>query len=321
MTFKSRLRAFVLKLVAGALVGEKGNEGSDAIGTLHVSDWVPFENNHLGFFTIYDGDFAKYIQDFADKTSFVFDTVFPHVVGAPPTPVAKNAQAFYQWALEQQLSAHRVLQRLSRPLGSRHSSPAGRSQVTIGHHSIALVSPGHEPDQSGGTRWPRRTQHKQHWRRRGGGFFAERFGRRHENPETNGDSAATEKSALDLADIQGFILRGYRMPMLRHFLLTVGNSGTRAQATWTARQRRRIRRPANHDCRGLARGVRARTGRQSHGGPASQARLLPQHRDHLARTGGAGDTRTRPTAIFQVITKASPVSFRRILHTLTVFSL
>ena len=28
-------------------------------------------------------------------------------------------------------------------------------------------------------------------------------------------------SALDLADIQGFVLRGYRMPMVRHFLLTV----------------------------------------------------------------------------------------------------
>src|SRR6476620_3033572 len=28
--------------------------------------------------------------------------------------------------------------------------------------------------------------------------------------------------ALDLDDIQGFILSGYRMPMVRHFLLTVG---------------------------------------------------------------------------------------------------
>ena len=28
--------------------------------------------------------------------------------------------------------------------------------------------------------------------------------------------------ALELADIQGFILRAYRMPMVRHFLLTVG---------------------------------------------------------------------------------------------------
>ena len=30
-----------------------------------------------------------------------------------------------------------------------------------------------------------------------------------------------DKSALDFADIQGFILRGYRMPMVRHFLLAV----------------------------------------------------------------------------------------------------
>ncbi len=55
-----------------------------------------------------------------------------------------------------------------------------------------------------------------------GGFFADCLvGGGMKNPETNGDSAATEKSALDLADIQGFILRGYRMPMVRHFLLTV----------------------------------------------------------------------------------------------------
>ena len=45
---------------------------------------------------------------------------------------------------------------------------------------------------------------------------------RHEPLGTDGDSAAVEASALDLADIQGFILRAYRMPMVRHFLLTVG---------------------------------------------------------------------------------------------------
>ena len=38
----------------------------------------------------------------------------------------------------------------------------------------------------------------------------------------NGDSAAVEAPALELADIQGFVLRAYRMPMVRHFLLTVG---------------------------------------------------------------------------------------------------
>ena len=100
MAFKSRLRGFVLKLIGKAVVGEKGHRASDAIGTLHVAHFVPFEKNHLGFFTIFDGDFAKYIQDFADKNALIFDTLFPHVVGAPPTPVAKNAQAFYQWALD-----------------------------------------------------------------------------------------------------------------------------------------------------------------------------------------------------------------------------
>ena len=36
---------------------------------------------------------------------------------------------------------------------------------------------------------------------------------------------AVEESALDLADIQGFVLRAYRMLMVRHFLLAVGDSG------------------------------------------------------------------------------------------------
>ena len=39
---------------------------------------------------------------------------------------------------------------------------------------------------------------------------------------TDGHAAGMEEPALDLADIQGFVLRGYRMPMVRHFLLTVG---------------------------------------------------------------------------------------------------
>ena len=41
----------------------------------------------------------------------------------------------------------------------------------------------------------------------------------------NGDVGALEEAGLDLADIQGFVLRGYAMPMLRHFLFTVGNPG------------------------------------------------------------------------------------------------
>ena len=100
MSFKSRLQSFAVKLVAKTLVGEKGHKASDSLGTLHVAHFVPFEHNHIGFFTVFDGDMKKYFQDFAEKTSFVFDSLFPHVIGAPPTPVAKNAQAFYQWGLD-----------------------------------------------------------------------------------------------------------------------------------------------------------------------------------------------------------------------------
>ena len=58
----------------------------------------------------------------------------------------------------------------------------------------------------------------------GAGLLGRLFGRReHENPAPDGDSGNAKTSALDLADIQGFILRGYRMPMLRHFLLEVEN--------------------------------------------------------------------------------------------------
>ncbi len=100
MSVKSRVEGFLLKLLGPALIGEKGHKASDALGTLHLAHFVPFENNHLGFFTVYDGSVEKYFQDFADKTSFTFDSLFPHVVGAPPTPVAKNAGAFLQWGLE-----------------------------------------------------------------------------------------------------------------------------------------------------------------------------------------------------------------------------
>ena len=59
-----------------------------------------------------------------------------------------------------------------------------------------------------------------------GGLFHRIFGRGgHEAPKPNGHLGPGEKGTLDLADIQGFILRGYRMPMVRHFLLTVNVPG------------------------------------------------------------------------------------------------
>ena len=61
MAFKSRLQGFVVKTIAPALIEEKAYKASDSLGTLHVAHFVQFENNHVGFFTVYDGDFEKYI--------------------------------------------------------------------------------------------------------------------------------------------------------------------------------------------------------------------------------------------------------------------
>ena len=53
----------------------------------------------------------------------------------------------------------------------------------------------------------------------GEGFLHRLFAQRgHESPRRS----STDGVTLNLDDIQGFILRGYRMPMVRHFLLTVG---------------------------------------------------------------------------------------------------
>ena len=59
---------------------------------------------------------------------------------------------------------------------------------------------------------------------KGAGLLRRLRGRRgHEPQGTYDGSAAVKGPALDLADIQGFVLRGYRMPIVRHFLLTVGS--------------------------------------------------------------------------------------------------
>ena len=58
MTIKSRLQGFALKLAARS-IRDDAYEASDSLGTLHFSHWVPFDHNHLGFFTIFDGDFDE----------------------------------------------------------------------------------------------------------------------------------------------------------------------------------------------------------------------------------------------------------------------
>jgi hypothetical protein len=60
----------------------------------------------------------------------------------------------------------------------------------------------------------------------GGGLLRRLFGgNSRDNQERDARTGPLSGATLDLADTQGFILRGYRMPMVRHFLLSVGAPG------------------------------------------------------------------------------------------------
>ena len=60
--------------------------------------------DHIGFFTIYDGPFDKYTQDFADHLGPAFDLMFKFTKNPPPTPTSKNAAVFSQWVKDHDLA-------------------------------------------------------------------------------------------------------------------------------------------------------------------------------------------------------------------------
>jgi hypothetical protein len=97
MPMKSKLKAFVFEEIILRDAFKKMREGADSIGTLHFAYFAPLADTHLGFFTIFDGKFDKYIQDFTDKMGPVFDLMLKYTSDPPPTPVAKNAEAFLKF--------------------------------------------------------------------------------------------------------------------------------------------------------------------------------------------------------------------------------
>jgi hypothetical protein len=70
----------------------------DTVGTPHFAQFVPLEDNQIGFFTVYDGDFDKYIADFTKNIGQVFDLLFKFTKGAPPSPCRKHLQEFIDFA-------------------------------------------------------------------------------------------------------------------------------------------------------------------------------------------------------------------------------
>ena len=70
----------------------------DKVGTPHFVQFVPLEDMQMGFFTVYDGSFNKYIDDFTRTIGEVFDLLFKFTKGSPTTPCRKHVQEFIDFA-------------------------------------------------------------------------------------------------------------------------------------------------------------------------------------------------------------------------------
>ena len=107
---------------------------------------------------------------------------------------------------------------------------------------------------------------------KGPGLLRRLVGRGSHEALVNGDDSAAAQESASISGIFRDWFSGLPNADGTAFPVDGRSAGTSAQATRTARERRRIRRSTDHHCRGLARGLRAGTGRRSHGRPASPRR-------------------------------------------------
>jgi hypothetical protein len=97
LPMKSKLAYIEVELILRAR-GSGTTKDLDKVGTPHFAQFVKLENNQIGFFTVYDGSFDKYIADFTKNIGAIFDLLFKFTKGAPPSPCRKYLQEFIDFA-------------------------------------------------------------------------------------------------------------------------------------------------------------------------------------------------------------------------------
>jgi hypothetical protein len=97
LPMKSRLAFVEVQLLLRAR-GRGTTKDLDTVGTPHLAQFVPLEDNQLGFFTVYDGNFDTYIADFTKNIGQVFDLIFKFTKNPPPSPCRKHLQEFIDFA-------------------------------------------------------------------------------------------------------------------------------------------------------------------------------------------------------------------------------
>jgi hypothetical protein len=97
LPIKSHLAFAEVKLLLLAR-GRGTTKDLDSVGTPHFAQFVPLEDNQIGFFTVYDGSFETYIADFTKNIGQVFDLIFKFTKNPPPSPCRKHLQEFIDFA-------------------------------------------------------------------------------------------------------------------------------------------------------------------------------------------------------------------------------
>ena len=95
--FKSRLAFAEMQMILRTR-GHGTTQDLDKVGTPHFAQFVPLEDRQMGFFTVYDGSFDKYIDDFTRNIGEVFDVLFKFTKDPPPSPCRKHVQEFIDFA-------------------------------------------------------------------------------------------------------------------------------------------------------------------------------------------------------------------------------
>jgi hypothetical protein len=100
LTLKSPADYDALVAILPIVKGQVDNSFAQ-VKTVHFARVVFLDDNtKVAVITEFDGDFDKYVQDFAQTVGPVFDTLFQHTVEAPPLPVEdpQNQQAFVDFS-------------------------------------------------------------------------------------------------------------------------------------------------------------------------------------------------------------------------------
>ena len=97
LPIKSKLAFIEVKMIL-RIRGSGTTKDLDKVGTPHFAQFAPLEDNQIGFFTVYDGSFDKYIADFTKNIGSVFDLIFKFTKDPPPSPCRKHLQEFIDFA-------------------------------------------------------------------------------------------------------------------------------------------------------------------------------------------------------------------------------